>query len=74
VLFRSKSSFEIITINNQTNTMQVGFKPAGGVSTPAQALAYRELVRTVLGNDWLHPHLFRIGASSLLDSIEKELA
>ena len=31
------------------------------------------LMKEELGNDWLQPHLFRIGASSLLTDIERQL-
>ncbi len=48
---------------------RVGFKPAGGIRAPAQALEWQRLVREVLGVGWLGPELFRIGASSLLDEI-----
>jgi deoxyribose-phosphate aldolase len=52
---------------------QVGFKPAGGVSTAKSALAYLTLMKEELGREWLEPHLFRIGASSLLTDIERQL-
>ena len=52
---------------------QVGFKPAGGVSTAKVALQYLTLMKEELGRDWLEPHLFRIGASSLLTDIERQL-
>lgn len=52
---------------------QVGFKPAGGISTAKDALAYMILVKEELGNDWLSPPLFRFGASSLLADIERQL-
>lgn len=47
----------------------VGFKPAGGVSTPDQALVYIKLVEKILGAEWLNSHLFRIGASRLADNL-----
>jgi deoxyribose-phosphate aldolase len=50
-----------------------GFKPAGGIKTLEQAMQYLQLVRAELGSDYLQPHLFRIGASSLLDDIVKRL-
>lgn len=53
--------------------IRVGFKPAGGIKTPAEALAYLTLVQKICGNDWMKPSLFRIGASSLLDVIEKAI-
>lgn len=52
---------------------QVGFKPAGGVSSAKAALSYLTLMKEELGNIWLQPHLFRIGASSLLTDIERQL-
>ena len=52
---------------------QVGFKPAGGVSAAKDALAYLSLMKEELGRPWLEPALFRIGASSLLGDIERQL-
>lgn len=52
---------------------KVGFKPAGGVATAKSALQYLTLMKEELGNEWLEPHLFRIGASSLLTDIERQL-
>ena len=51
----------------------VGYKPAGGISTAKDALAYLALMKEELGNDWLQPKLFRFGASSLLADIERQL-
>jgi deoxyribose-phosphate aldolase len=47
----------------------IGFKPAGGVSTPEQAMVYLSLVEHILGPEWLNPSLFRIGASRLADGL-----
>jgi deoxyribose-phosphate aldolase len=52
---------------------RVGFKPAGGIRTAKQALDWLILMKEELGNDWLSPALFRIGASSLLTDIERQL-
>ena len=52
---------------------KVGFKPAGGISTAKDAMNYQFIMKEELGNDWLEPHLFRIGASSLLTDIERQL-
>lgn len=52
---------------------KIGYKPAGGVSTAKAALQYLTLMKEELGNEWLEPHLFRIGASSLLTDIERQL-
>lgn len=52
---------------------KVGFKPAGGIRKAKQALSWLILIKEELGNDWLTPHLFRFGASSLLGDIERQL-
>ncbi len=51
----------------------VGFKPAGGLKTAKDALAWLILMKEELGNPWLEPELFRIGASSLLGDVERQL-
>ena len=53
--------------------IQIGFKPAGGISSAKQALAYLILLKEELGTDWLDPRLFRFGASRLLSDIERQL-
>jgi deoxyribose-phosphate aldolase len=52
---------------------KVGFKPAGGISTAKDVLTYQFLMKEELGREWLEPQLFRIGASSLLADIERQL-
>ena len=52
---------------------KVGFKAAGGISTAKAVLGYLILMKEELGRDWLEPGLFRIGASSLLGDIERQL-
>ncbi len=51
----------------------VGYKPAGGISKAKDALVYLSLIKEELGDRWLHPDLFRFGASSLLGDIERQL-
>jgi deoxyribose-phosphate aldolase len=53
--------------------VMIGFKPAGGVSTAKSVLEYQILMKEELGREWLEPELFRIGASSLLADIERQL-
>ncbi|MGH6946474.1 MAG: deoxyribose-phosphate aldolase [Kiloniellales bacterium] len=53
--------------------IRIGFKPAGGIGTAKQALAYLFLMKEELGRPWLEPALFRFGASSLLGDIERQL-
>lgn len=51
----------------------IGFKPAGGLKTAKDALAWLTLMKEELGRPWLEPDLFRIGASSMLADIERQL-
>lgn len=51
----------------------VGFKPAGGLRTAKDAIAWLILLKEELGNAWLNPQLLRFGASSLLADIERQL-
>jgi len=51
----------------------VGFKPAGGIRSAKQACQWLALIKEELGNDWLNSSRFRIGASSLLLDIERQL-
>ncbi len=53
--------------------VRVGFKPAGGIRTAKQALAWLALIKDELGEPWLDPSLFRFGASGLLGDIERQL-
>lgn len=57
----------------QITGFKVGFKPAGGVATSKLALQYLSLMKEELGLAWMQPNLFRIGASSLLTDIERQL-
>jgi deoxyribose-phosphate aldolase len=52
---------------------KVGFKPAGGIGTAKQAMAWQALMKEELGDEWLMPDLFRIGASGLLTDLERQL-
>jgi deoxyribose-phosphate aldolase len=51
----------------------VGFKPAGGIRTAKQAIDWLVLMKEELGDAWLEPERFRIGASTLLGDIERQL-
>jgi deoxyribose-phosphate aldolase len=53
--------------------VDIGFKPAGGLRTAKDALAWLILMREELGVQWMQPDLFRIGASGLLTDIERQL-
>ena len=49
--------------------LRIGMKPAGGIRTAKQALAYLVMVKETLGDDWLTPDLFRFGASTLVNDV-----
>lgn len=49
--------------------MRIGMKPAGGIRTAKQALAYLVMLKETLGDDWLTPDLFRFGASTLANDV-----
>src|SRR5216110_3197447 len=51
----------------------VGFKPAGGIRSAKTALQWLVLMKEELGDRWLKAELFRLGASSLLTDIERQL-
>lgn len=48
---------------------KIGFKPAGGISSAADALCYYSIVSSVLGKEWLNKSLFRFGVSRVANSI-----
>ena len=54
--------------------IRVGFKAAGGIVNPVDALNYYQIVNYCLGVDWLNNTLFRIGASRLANNILSEIS
>ena len=48
---------------------RIGVKPAGGIRTSKDAIKYLVTVAETVGEEWLTPHLFRFGASSLLNDV-----
>jgi deoxyribose-phosphate aldolase len=52
---------------------KAGIKVSGGIKTAEEAVRCYTIVKEVLGEDWTHKDLFRIGASSLVADIEKKL-
>jgi len=48
---------------------RIGVKPAGGIRTSKDAIKHLVLINETTGPEWLHPDLFRIGASSLLNDL-----
>lgn len=52
---------------------KIGIKISGGIRTAEDAVKYYTIVKEILGGEWLNSDLFRIGASSLVEDIEKRL-
>jgi deoxyribose-phosphate aldolase len=50
-----------------------GFKPAGGISQPEDALLYLTIARNILGVEWVHNQHFRIGASRLANHLLSDI-
>ena len=48
---------------------KIGFKPAGGIVTTDDAVLYYAIVKKILGDEWLTPALFRLGASRLSNNL-----
>ena len=67
---------ECIARYHQVTGKKIGFKPAGGISSAADALCYYSIVSTLLGREWLNKELFRFGvsrvANSLLAAVEEK--
>jgi deoxyribose-phosphate aldolase len=57
----------VINENVKKGKKRVGFKAAGGISTPEEALAYAEMAKKIMGDDYVKNQTFRIGASRLTD-------
>ena len=47
----------------------IGFKPAGGIATPEDAVTYWEIVSETLGEAWLDKRYFRYGASRMANNL-----
>ena len=54
--------------------IKIGVKPAGGIKTAKEAIAYLVMVLETMGDDWVSPDLFRFGASSLLNDVVRQKA
>ena len=50
-----------------------GVKFSGGIRSAEEAVKYYGIVEALLGKEWLDNKLFRIGASSLVGSLQKEI-
>ena len=54
---------------HQATGRRVGIKPAGGMTDSDDALLYYCVVNHVLGEEWITPELFRLGASRMANSL-----
>ena len=53
--------------------IQIGFKPAGGLNTPMDAVIMYTIVKEVLGERWLTNQWFRMGTSRLANLLLSEV-
>ena len=72
-LVTSLTMIRMIRWFHEETGIEIGYKPAGGISSSKDALNYLALMKEELGAHWLQPHLFRFGASTLLTDIERQL-
>jgi deoxyribose-phosphate aldolase len=63
VMLEAIRDFEVAT------GRQVGMKPAGGIRTSKDAIAYLVVLYETLGPRWMSPDWFRFGASGLLNDV-----
>jgi deoxyribose-phosphate aldolase len=66
--------FEAIRDYFYDTGIRIGMKPAGGIRTAKDALAYLVMLGETLGDDWLTPDLFRFGASTLANDVLMQIA
>lgn len=67
IMARSISEFA------ENTGIKKGIKPAGGISTGRQAVEYLNIIKEELGDEWISPELFRIGASRLANNLLMEI-
>jgi deoxyribose-phosphate aldolase len=60
---------ECIAKYHELTGKKIGFKPAGGISSAADAICYYSIVSSILGKEWLNKDLFRFGVSRVANSI-----
>ena len=60
---------EVVRDWHRATGEKIGVKPAGGIRTSKDAIKYLVTVAEIAGEEWLQPHLFRFGASSLLNDV-----
>ena len=63
------SMLEVVRDWHRLTGEKIGVKPAGGIRSSKDAIKYLVTVAETAGEEWLQPHLFRFGASSLLNDV-----
>lgn len=65
----AETMLDVIMQNVKKTSKKVGFKAAGGISTPEEALQYASLAKKIVGEYYVNNQTFRIGASRLTDRL-----
>jgi deoxyribose-phosphate aldolase len=63
------SMLEVVRDWHRLTGEKIGVKPAGGIRSSKDAIKHLVTVAETVGEEWLQPHLFRFGASSLLNDV-----
>lgn len=64
---------QVIKEYKEQHDRMIGIKISGGVRTAEEAIKYFTIVKEILGEEWLKPEYFRIGASILREDILQKL-
>ncbi|MBQ8703301.1 MAG: deoxyribose-phosphate aldolase [Bacteroidales bacterium] len=65
----AESMLNVVKRNVKKYKKTIGFKAAGGISTPEEAVAYAEKAKKIMGEDYINNQTFRIGASRLTECL-----
>lgn len=64
-----REMLEVVTNYVKICKKNIGFKVAGGIREPEEALAYAEMAKKIMGDNYINSQTFRIGASRLTDKL-----
>lgn len=64
---------KVIKAYHEATGRKIGLKVSGGIKTAEEAVVYYSIVKEILGEEWLTKEVFRIGASALVNDIERRL-
>lgn len=71
---RSGKTVPLFFVENvKINKKMVGFKAAGGIRIPEEAIAYAIMAENIMGDGYISNQTFRIGASSLTNNLYESL-